>query len=188
MMATKKNVQEIENFVQWRQKLYHYLGIRKSAQMDLVDALSSNRDAHTVVELSLNPLFRRKYQSIYQAIKNFTSLEKEVNKKGNKDELLSIILETIPSNNQRGYHLLGIDTTPNPRQFSPSLSERKFIHQPNSIKGNKPINIGHTYSWLSYLPEKEKNFDSAWTIPLSVARVKSDEKADARFLRSPQKY
>ena len=143
--------------------------------MDLVDALSSNRDAQTVVELSLNPLFKRKYQSIYQAIKNFTLPEKQVEKNQDKDELLNIILDTIPNYNKRGYHLFGIDTTPNPRQFSPSLSDRKFIHQPNSIKGNKPINIGHAYSWLSYLPEKEDNFDSAWTIPLSVERVKSDE-------------
>lgn len=141
-----------------------------------VDALSSNRDAHTVVELSLNPLFKRKYQSIYKAIKNFSSSEKGVDQKKNQDELLSIILDTIPSNSKRGYHLLGIDTTPNPRQFSPSLSDRTFIHQSNSIKGNKPINIGHAYSWLFYLPEKENNLDSAWTIPLSVERVKSDEK------------
>ena len=155
-------------------------GFSKSAIMDLIDALCANQNAQSVVELSLNPLFRREYSSIYQAIEDFKLVESQPvineDEKETESELTRIILDTIPTNKKRDYHLLGIDTTPNPRQFSPTLSDKKFIYQPNTVQGNKPINIGHSYSWLCYLPEKEENRNSAWTIPLSVERVKSDEK------------
>ncbi len=36
--------------------------------MDLVDALSSNTTAQSVVELSLNPAFRRGYSALYKAV------------------------------------------------------------------------------------------------------------------------
>ena len=37
----------------------------------LLDALSSNQQAASVVELSLNPLFRRDYNSLYKGIQEF---------------------------------------------------------------------------------------------------------------------
>ncbi len=41
------------------------------------------------------------------------------------------------------------------------------------MKGNKPINIGHSYSVLTALPEPEETGDIPWAIPLTVERVKS---------------
>ena len=41
------------------------------ALMNLVDALSGQRGARTVAELSLEPGFERKYSSVYQAIGDF---------------------------------------------------------------------------------------------------------------------
>jgi hypothetical protein len=41
------------------------------------------------------------------------------------------------------------------------------------IKGNKPINIGHLYSLLSFLPETEVPQHIPWSIPLSEQRVAS---------------
>jgi len=64
-----------------------------------------------------------------------------------------------------------MDTTPHPRPYAKTLAERKYIYQPNTIKGNKPINIGHTYSILSVLPEKETGNAPPWTIPISAQRV-----------------
>ena len=45
--------------------------------MDLVDALSSNDKAESVVQLSLNPRFRRKYSSITDVISNFSHENQE---------------------------------------------------------------------------------------------------------------
>jgi hypothetical protein len=46
------------------------------------------------------------------------------------------------------------------------------VYQPNSIKGNKPITIGHQYSVLALLPEKA-DFHPPWVVPLFVNRVQS---------------
>ena len=65
--------------------------------------------------------------------------------------------------------------TPLPRPYAKTLEERTIIYQPNTVKGNKPINIGHSYSVLTALPETEETGDIPWAIPLTVERVKSSE-------------
>jgi hypothetical protein len=47
------------------------------------------------------------------------------------------------------------------------------VHQPTQIKGNKPITIGHSYSLLAVLPERN-NEDAPWTIPLDMSRVPTE--------------
>jgi hypothetical protein len=51
-------VNVLKNF---RDKIYNYFPRRRDAAMELVDALSSNTTAQSVVELSLNPVHRRNY-------------------------------------------------------------------------------------------------------------------------------
>jgi hypothetical protein len=68
--------------------------------MDLVDALSSNTTARSVVELSLNPHFRRHY----------TALNKAVTVNALKDQqLASLACQTIGVPIKRKFHLLGTD-------------------------------------------------------------------------------
>lgn len=55
----------------FRQVLYDLIPLRRDATMNLIDALSSNDKAGSVVQLSLNPLFKRTYSSITDAIHNF---------------------------------------------------------------------------------------------------------------------
>jgi hypothetical protein len=70
--------------------------------------------------------------------------------------------------------LWAIDVTPLPRPYAKTLEERTIVYQPNTVKGNKPINIGHSYSVLTALPEKEETGQIPWAIPLTVNRVKSE--------------
>ena len=49
-----------------------------------------------------------------------------------------------------------------------------MIYQPTLIKGNKPITIGHNYSMLTVLPERNHE-DAPWTIPMDIRRVLSDD-------------
>ena len=58
----------LKNF---RDKIYQLFPSRQDAAMDLVDALSSNTSATSVVELSLTPLHRRNYCSIRRVIDEF---------------------------------------------------------------------------------------------------------------------
>jgi hypothetical protein len=54
------------------------------------------------------------------------------------------------------------------------MPEIGYIYQPNTVTGNKPINIGHNYSIVCALPEKNGSDAASWSIPLSGERVPID--------------
>lgn len=60
----------LKNF---RDRVYRFFPSRRDAAMELVDALSSNRTAGSVVELSLSPLHRRHYCSITRVLDEYLS-------------------------------------------------------------------------------------------------------------------
>lgn len=132
--------------------------------MDLVDALSSNTTARSVVELSLNPHFRRHYTALNKAVV-VDALPHQ--------KLAGLAGQVISAPNKRKFHLLGTDVTSNPRPFASTLPDRGFVYQPNTIKGNKPIVIGHQYSFWAWLPEYDPSQKSHWVVPLSMQRVSS---------------
>ena len=85
-----------------------------------------------------------------------------------------LIASTIPPLTKRPFYLTVLDVSPNPRPFAKTLKDLVFTHFPNPIKGNRPITIGHPYSVLACLPEKEDASDPKWVVPLSVQRVDSE--------------
>lgn len=170
------NNQLITQFQDFRQKIYKCFSSCNDACMDLLDALSSNTDANLIAELSLNPLFQRSYNSIYKAIKeSFNTRKEDKNHDNDKvdtsSELVRAVSQLIEKPQQRPFYLFATDTTPHPRPYAKTLSDRGYIYQPNTVKGNKPINIGHSYSLLSILPEKDTDNHGAWAVPLSGERV-----------------
>jgi hypothetical protein len=172
----------IAQFQDFRQKLYNCFKSCSDACMDLLDALAGNTEADSIVELSLSPLFPRSYNSIYKAIKesfNTTSQERnnevEVEVEEKPNNLIRVVSDLIDQPQQRPFYLFAMDTTPHPRPYARTLPERGYIYQPNTIKGNKPINIGHSYSILSILPEKEIENAAPWSIPISGERVSFDK-------------
>lgn len=134
--------------------------------MELVDAICSNPNARSVVEYSLTPCFRRSYSTLFKAIN-----EMEMD-----DLTIAHLLAThLPQPKQRSYWLLGTDVTPQPRPFAQTLADRGVVHQPNTIKGNKPIAIGHQYSTTVFIPEGEEGVTSSWAVPLMTNRVATSE-------------
>ena len=136
-----------------------------------------------------NPLFRRNYSALYKAIEQFnfhpecassldeaTGSPEALEPLKKQKSLQQVIAEIIPTPKQRLFYLLGLDVTPIPRPYAQTLEERTFIYQPNPIKGNKPINIGHPYSILSVLPERTDGQPAPWCIPLSAQRVLPTQK------------
>jgi hypothetical protein len=139
---------------------------RTDTLMDLVDAVSSNTTAKTVVELSLSPHFRRHYSALNKAVAASFLTDKQ---------LAYLASQGIEKPGKRKFHLLGTDVTSNPRPFAQTLPDRGFVYQPNTIKGNKPIAIGHQYSFWAWLPEFEQPKTGNWVVPLSMQRVSSQE-------------
>jgi hypothetical protein len=154
------------NLAQFRKKVYQNFNKRADTMMNLLDALCSQTQASSVVELSLENCFQRSYSSIFKA------LDEHQPKTG---DLAKLAGPHLPQLKQRSFWLLGVDVTSQPRQFAHTLEERGFVYQPNLIWGNKPITIGHQYSTVVLLPEKDAEQPVPWVVPLSCQRVKLAE-------------
>lgn len=177
-MDTQKTISQIQQF---RQELYEIFDLRADALMELLDALSSSPNARSVVELSLSPHFRRQYSSVGDAIAHFFQVQDPKKEKEERtawsQELVRLKVRYLPEPQQRKFWLLGTDVVPIPRPFAPTLPDRTFVYQPNTVRGNKPIAIGHQYSALVAYPEKRDPDDPPWVVPLQMRRVSSEETA-----------
>jgi hypothetical protein len=118
----------------------------------------------------LQKAIKASFNTINQEANNEVEEEKE-----EPNNLIRVVSELIDQPQQRPFHLFALDTTPHPRPYAKTLADRGYIYQPNTIIGNKPINIGHCYSILSILPEKETGNAAPWSIPISGERVSLDK-------------
>ena len=172
-MDTPTQLRPLQNF---RDALHLLFPQRADTLLDLLDALSSNLSAQSPAELSLSPLFRRTYNSIYDGIQNF-GVPAPASAQGTPPvftrQLLDLIGPWLPAPQRRKFWLFGLDVTPAPRSFARCLADRAFVYQPNPIGSNKPITIGHAYSVLAALPEKETPAAPPWVVPLLIQRVDS---------------
>jgi hypothetical protein len=126
------------------------------------------------VEVSLEPTFERNYSSLHDAVDNFftasSSGQAVAQRRQGAMERLEIIAGFLPTPSQHPFWLFGIDTTPGLRPFATKLADRGVVYHPNPAPGNQPIGIGHRYSVLALLPEREAG-DAPWVVPLSCERV-----------------
>jgi hypothetical protein len=163
---------------QFRLDLYELLPYRPDALLDLIDALASNTFARSVIELSLSGLFRRGHSSLPDAIDNFFqasgSESQAAERQSWEQALMGLIGSYLPSPQERPFWLWGIDVTPMPRQFARTLADRSYVYQPNTLKGNKPVTIGHQASVVAHLPEKGAG-SPPWLIPFIISRVGSGQ-------------
>lgn len=163
---------------QFREQVYQGFPGQADALLDLLDALSSQTGARSVAELSLEPVFRRGYSSLYKAMDGvFADGQVEDERRASERIWLRCIAGHIPSPECEPYWLLGTDTTSAPRPFARTLEDRGYVYQPNTLRGNKPVTIGHRYSALAHLPEKAAG-DPSWVVPLHMRRVATSEAED----------
>ena len=135
--------------------------------------MSENNGNQSVTALSENPHYFYQYSSIRDAIHNLSSnlLEEQAL----EQDLLGLISARVVPDIE-SFVLLNSDITSVFREHSPTLEEREVVYRPNvSIKGNKPVGIGHHVSCIGYNVSLENNSitdtSSSWNIPLSLRRV-----------------
>ena len=131
--------QLIAQFDNFRQQLRECFESYSDSIIDLLDALAGNSNGvNSVVELSLNPLFQRTYNSLYKAIKeSFNTSIKDKEKLLLKlQQLTQVASELIPTPLLRSFYLFAIDTTPAPRPYANTMPEWGYIYQPNTINTN----------------------------------------------------
>jgi DDE superfamily endonuclease len=162
-VTSEKSTPELEQF---RQSLYQNFNNRADTLMEVVDALCSSPTAQSVVELTLAAVFRRSYSTLYKAIDEF---------EWQAAQLAELLTPYLPSPRQRRFWLFGVDVTPHPRPYAPTLRDRGMVYRPNLVKGNKPVTVGHQYSTVALLPEAETGVTASWLLPLTTQRVATNQ-------------
>lgn len=131
-------------------------------------ALASFTSAKSVVALSKSPVFHHQYSSLTAAISNLAPNEHEL--KRVRGLFQEHWLKYFPV---RGVNHFQTDVVNLFREHSPCLRDRQYCHKANNvIFGNKPIGIGYPLSLVNIA-----DFESSWSLPLELERVKSNEDA-----------
>lgn len=160
----------------FRQTLYDQLGPARDALFELCDAVLTTPKPPSFAHLSLSPLFRRQWPSLYEALQD-----------GRLDRraLMDLLLEHMPTSALERPLLIG-DHTAWPRLAARTLKERSFTHhadRQSTLADGLPITAGFAFSTLALLPEP----GTRWVLPLLHQRIKPDQTAQqvaARQLKS----
>jgi hypothetical protein len=156
---------QLSKLAAFRQSVYGCLIKARDALFELVDAVLTMPQLTSFPELSCAPVFRRQWPSLYEALQDGAI---------DRKELLKIQVEYLPPVDRP---LLVGDHTAWSRPQARTLKDRTFEHQPTPITGQKPITIGHGYSTLGVVPEKE----SSWLLPLLHERINSEITPSAKM-------
>jgi hypothetical protein len=147
-----------ERLQRFRQEAYQLLGKAQDATMDMMDAVLVTRSPYSFAELSLSPVFRRKWPSLYEAIEDC---------RPQRQQLMKLYIGQM---GQEPRIVLAGDHTAWPRIYAESLKDRTFEHGAKVISG-KPITLGHGYSTLAWIPQTS----GSWALPLRHERITSYE-------------
>lgn len=143
----------------FRKRAYSLMGTGKDTLFDLMDAVLTSRGAPSFAELSLSPVFRRQWPSLYKVLERSAPLG---------EALLPLYVEHLPPSERV---VLAGDHTAWPRLWAPTLQERTYEHQPQPGPGGQPVTVGQGYSSLVCVPESA----GSWTLPLLHERITSFE-------------
>ncbi|MHC5824296.1 MAG: NF041680 family putative transposase [Nostoc sp.] len=144
---------------EFRQAVYKHLGRAHDATFELTDAILLTRNVYCLADLSLSPVFRRKWSSVYEALQD---------SRPQRQKLMQLYIKQIPTVERP---LLAGDHTNWSRPDAVTLQERTYEHSGTSIAGNKPITVGQGYSTIAWIPESE----GSWALPLRHERITSAE-------------
>jgi DDE superfamily endonuclease len=139
---------------EFRNSIYEYLGTAKDAVFELMDAVLTSPSINSYVSLSMSPVFRRKWPSIYEALRD---------SRPERAKLMKLMVEEITGEEQP---LLAGDQSVWLRPDAVTLKERGFHHGKD---GN--IGLGQSYSTLAWVPETS----GSWALPLRHERITSFE-------------
>jgi hypothetical protein len=101
----------------FRQAAYNHLGKANDATFELTDAVLLTRNAYSLADLSLCPVFRRRWPSIYEALQD---------SRPQRQKLMKLYIEQMASSVRP---VLAGDHTIWPRPEAVTLQERTIEHQ-----------------------------------------------------------
>jgi hypothetical protein len=162
-MLTSLSTQEQPNSLAAFRQTIHESGFtrRKDAQFELLDALLLWGPVRSFAELSLSPIFHRKWPSVYAALEDGRQDETAIRKQ---------LAALLPS---EGTVIFPLDASFWRRPCSPTLPDRQYGHGPSPGGTGDMIQVGYPYSILAWAAE----VGTCWTLPLDVERIGSETNA-----------
>lgn len=148
-----------EKLQSFRNRVYQNLGRGKDSIFELMDAVLTSASVSSFVSLSLSPVFRRQWPSLYSSLSTNPPAS---------NRMMSAYIEHLPTASQP---LLAGDHTAWLRPEAVTLKDRGYVH--SAVDGNSSMGIGHCYSTLAWVPEGE----GSWALPLRHERITSFETA-----------
>ena len=149
-------IQQINNLIEFRQAVYQTgLTSNQDACFELLDALIERSHADCAAEISMSPLFRRKWSSLYKAIE-----------KGgvNEETLATLFIDQVPKTDVQVYPL---DSTMWAHPAARTLTGMVYGPSPTRALKRHSIVQGHEYSLLGWTAAGRQS----WTPTITVKRV-----------------
>lgn len=144
---------------EFRQAAYQCLCRAKDATFEMTDAILLTRNAYSLADLSMCPVFRRKWSSIYETTQD---------SRPQRHKLMGLYSQKIPT---QGRMILAGDHTVWSRPDATTLKERTYEHYAQGGRGGRPVTPGYGYSTIAWIPETE----GSWALPLRHERITSWE-------------
>jgi hypothetical protein len=144
---------------EFRHKAYALMRNGRDALFDLMDAVLVSRSVYSFAELSVSPVFRRQWPSLYEALQDGEPP---------RLDLMELYIDQVAPEKQM---VIAGDHTAWSRLQAETLKERTYEHQANPMSGAKPITLGHGYSTIAWIPEEQ----GSWALPLLHERITSAE-------------
>lgn len=144
------------SLVSFRLAIHASFTLRADALFELIDALLLSPAARSPVALSLSSAFRRKFSSVYDALR-----QGRMERQALREALHTA--EPADAITVGGYAVYGLDSTIHPRPDAKTLPDRGLVY---SAEHNGAL-PGHQYSWLGRIIARGQS----WFAPHEVDRI-----------------
>lgn len=151
---------------EFRHAVYPCFTQARDALFNVGDALLTETVAQSFAELSLSPLFVRRWPSLYAAF---------ADGRIDRTALQRVFAHYVPRPPRGKRLVVGVDTTNIARPESPTAEDRTYLYVHNLPDCTAPVTVGWSFSTVVALPETP----SSWTYILDNLRVPSSETASA---------
>jgi hypothetical protein len=115
------------------------------ALFNTVDALSSETAAHSFPELSLSPLFQRRWPSLYEAFEDGQI---------DAEHLRQVFVQFAPLPGPGAYVFVGVDTSNLYRREAETSADRTLVPLANRPEGEHAVSPGWVLSSVVLLPQE----------------------------------
>ena len=153
------NLNTLNNF---RHEIYQCFARAGDALAGLADALLTETQAHSVIELTLSPFYQRQWPSLYESLQTG---------KVDRSRLEATLARYAPGPQPGQRLVVAVDATNLERPFSETSPDRTDLFVHNLPECEKPVTVGWQFSTVAVMPE----MSSSWSYILSNRRIESGQ-------------